>query len=424
MKVDVDSLGTFNRMANEGAETAARSLSQMTGIETLVNVTKINFIPTSELGESSVEPPSSDSNRTSGEYVGVRIDLEGVPSGDMVVLFERDSVSEVVELLTGTPADELDEMGRSAVQEVGNIITSSFIDGWADVLGTTIDISTPTLVDGSRSEVFSDVIDTYDDEYAVFFESEIDSPETTDTDIGFGVYMFPEQNSMEEAASLVGGDRSIDTSQLVTFNRMTRLGADRVSDHMTQMIGIDTDVEVTYVNFVRLEDVPSEVEEGRKVGLVFEFEGFLGGYILILLDDESAKEITRLLLPSAAENDTDVVDDGFDPTERSAIQEMGNIMTSGFVDAWANVLDATIDISTPKFVHDMGRAIADSITARLGQRQKYSFVFDTRINAQDHEFDCEVYMLPYQDGFEETLQSLNIEEVDRSEIEPDDTDMI
>jgi len=47
--------------------------------------------------------------------------------------------------------------------------------------------------------------------------------------------------------------------------------------------------------------------------------------------------------------------------ERSAIQEIGNVMTSGFIDGWANVLQTRIDISTPEFTFGPGSGMVDRL---------------------------------------------------------------
>ena len=44
MRVDIQSLGTYNRLAQEGAEHAAASLTGMTGIETYVDVTNVTLM--------------------------------------------------------------------------------------------------------------------------------------------------------------------------------------------------------------------------------------------------------------------------------------------------------------------------------------------------------------------------------------------
>jgi chemotaxis protein CheC len=86
-------------------------------------------------------------------------------------------------------------------------------------------------------------------------------------------------------------------------------------------------------------------------------------------------------------------------------------MTSSFIDGWANVLEATIDISTPQFVNDMGSAVAESVVARLGQRQSNAVLFDATLRADDREFDCEIYALPDEAELRSVLAELEPGEI-------------
>jgi chemotaxis protein CheC len=97
----------------------------------------------------------------------------------------------------------------------------------------------------------------------------------------------------------------------------------------------------------------------------------------------------------------------FDGLARSAMEEIGNVMTSSFVDGWANVLDTTIDISTPRFVHDMGSAVAESVVARLGRTQANAILFDATLRADDRAFDCEIYALPDETELRAMLDDLD-----------------
>ena len=144
MRVDIQSLGTFNQLAHEGAEQATRSMSQMTGIGANVDVTKISLLNRDDVGEQLGDD----------EFVGVRFGFEGDLSGETVLVFDRDCSEKLVQALVGDVSSE--SMARSGVEEIGNIMMSGFIDGWADYLGTTLDHSPPEYVEGVGSSVLPD----------------------------------------------------------------------------------------------------------------------------------------------------------------------------------------------------------------------------------------------------------------------------
>jgi len=405
MRLDVNVLGTFYRMAREGAGLAAGRLTQMTGVETRVGVTKLNFMRGQEIRRDLADGSA---------LVGVRVELTGAIDGHSMVVFDRDDAGRIVEgLLSEAGADEaadadaFDRMSQSAVLEVGQVMNSGFVDGWADVLESVIDVSTPTFVEGESAEPFLDDLENAptDDDLALLFQSRI---ETVDAEIEFDHYLFPERDSMAALLDRLRTSDGIAYDKLDGFDRMAERGAEEMAETATKLTGIETNIEIRRLNFVSLEAIPQQVPDEKLVGVAFEFDGVPSGYLLFLFDEASAHEIVDAMVPM------DVDDDGFDEMGRSAIMELGNIMASGFLDGWANVLDTTIDHSTPEFIHDIGPAAVDPVVVGLGANQEYAFVFDTLVVADGHAFDCEVYAIPDSSDLERALNDLEVGRIEET----------
>jgi chemotaxis protein CheY-P-specific phosphatase CheC len=375
MNVDIESLGTVSRTAREGAERAADNLTGLTGIETAVDVTKVTLA-------------SADDLATGEERIGVTVDLSGGIRGASLLTFSREGVETLQETFLSGAADD-----ESAIAEVGNVVTSGFVDSWADDLETTIDHSPPRYVEGSGERLLDAA--GFERDRAFVFHSEVSAVGEA-LDVAF--HLFPDDDSMQE---ILAGDDEIPVEKLAALREMARKGARTASESVSSMTGIDTDVDVTRLSFAPVEDVPAELSDEQYVGTVLEFEGSPGGYVLILFGEASAREVVTALVPNASPVES------FDDVEQSAMEEIGNVMTSSFIDGWANVLDTTIDHSTPQFVHDMGRAIAESVVARLGQRQAEAVLFDTTLRADHREFDCDIYVLPDETELRAALDDLD-----------------
>jgi chemotaxis protein CheC len=400
MKLDVNALGTFHQMAREGAGLAAGRLTRMTEVDTRVGITKLNFMRGddihSELGDGR-------------QRVGVLVELEGAIEGHSIIIFDRDSVITVLNtLVPGQSVDSFDELSQSALIELGQILNNGFIDGWADVLGTAIDVSTPEFVEGSSADSLIGDLPTAPgpDDLALLFRSQI---EATDTEVSFQHYLFPEHDSMATVLEhLREEDGGIDYDKLVGFDRLAQRGANEVASNINTLTGFETSIDIRRLNFVPMSAIPEELANEELIGVAFEFEGMPSGYLVFLFDEESAKTAIDGMVPTTP-------DDPFGQMGKSAIQELGNIMASGFLDGWANVLDSNIDHSTPEYIHDMGAAAIDPIVIQLGENQEFAFVFDTKVQADNREFDCEILAIPDEDDLERALNQL---EIDRIEDEP------
>jgi chemotaxis protein CheY-P-specific phosphatase CheC len=107
--------------------------------------------------------------------------------------------------------------------------------------------------------------------------------------------------------------------------------------------------------------------------------------------------------------------EGFTSMHESAIEEMGNIMTSGFIDGWANVLQTSVEHTPPQVLHDMGRAIIDPVAAQVGQRQEHAFIIESRMRTADLEFGAEIHALPNDDELKQALEDLQVERKDETD---------
>ena len=396
MQIDIHSLETYNRLARTGAESAAESLSQLTGIETHVEVTNVSLMTPEDLQYEFV----------GREFSGVRIGLEGALEGDTVLAFDERG-REAITYVLAPEADE--EMAESSIKEVGNIMTSGFIDGWANHLDATIDITPPTYVEGSGADILPDSTTAGDDQLFVF-RSRV---EAVSEAVDFRICLVPDREALAAALGPQTED-GISFEKLEVFNEMTKTGAERAARNITEMTGLQTDVEVNRLSFVPIEDVPAEVGDQRYVGTVMEYHGKPSGYLAILFDQPSARSVVDALVPMETEGN-------WGEMEQSAVEELGNIMTSGFIDGWANVLETSIDHSPPQFVADMGSSIVSPIVGEMARTQEHAFLLDSMIDTDDDGvFRCELFAIPDENELTEVLGELLVDRVDETHVEPDE----
>lgn len=141
----------LNELGNIGAGNAATALSQMmNNVAIRLSVTTVRLIGAAEAC-SYIRSEGHD------HMVGVYLDIVGDIHGRMLFLLHRESVDSLVSAMTGgmDPASLPDEMKTSAMQEVGNIITASYINSISLMTGLTIDESVPTVIVDSIENILA-----------------------------------------------------------------------------------------------------------------------------------------------------------------------------------------------------------------------------------------------------------------------------
>jgi len=386
MKVDIRELGQFNHLASQGAERAARSLSQLTGVGMDVEVTDVSLVTENVLAETF----------TGKSFVGVELGLEGGLEGETVLAFERERALMLQDLLLQATGSS-DELAQSSVTELGNIMIGGFIDGWANHLGEAINMTPPKYTEAVGPRILPDQAIEAAKTHGVFlFESKL---EALDVDLDFSIYMLPEYRQFVELLSGNEGNQ-IPVNRLSAFEDLAKEGAGNAAGQIAMMTGLDTDVDVSRLRFVPLKGVPRQVGDDSFVGVVFELKGLPSGYLVVLFDEESATTVASSMMPG------DSSEEGIGTMTEGAIKELGNIMTSGFIDGWANVLGTSIEHTPPNFVHDMGSSIMSPVVGKLGKQQEYAFVIDSTIEIDGRQGRCDIYALPNERELARALSAL------------------
>jgi chemotaxis protein CheC len=404
VRLSVDALSTFYEMAREGAGLAADRLTRLTGVDTRVSVSRLDFTAPERLYDAAVVGGDLGDHRFDA---AVHVGLSGGIEGESYVLFEETQARAIAHDLVVDVAEPTEDLLEAAVVETGQIMTSGFVDGWADVLRAQVDVSTPTYATGGAVRDLLRPTDAQAaGELALLFRNRIETA-SGETDMVFEHCLVPTAATADEWFAAAADEPSFEYEKLVGFERMAQQGADEVATNLTTMTDLGVAVDVRRINFVSLDAIPEEVSTDPLVAVAFGFEGTPSGYLLFLFDESSAHRLVETTLGSLPSGRR------LDAAERDAVQEVCNIMSSRLLDGWANLLGGTIDHTTPAYAHDFGPAVVDPLIVGLSEGQEFAFVFDTRVVADDDasEFDVDVYVIPDQAELETALDRLDTERI-------------
>jgi chemotaxis protein CheC len=195
----------------------------------------------------------------------------------------------------------------------------------------------------------------------------------------------------------------VDVRKLEVFNKISKEGSRTVADSLSQMTGVPAEIQVSKINLLHIDDVKIHLGDAKKVGIHVRLDDPPYGYVLFLIGPRDSKQLAQLMLPG----DGGDGGGGFTDMERSAIQEIGNIMTSGYIDGWANVLDTSIDMGTPEFTFGPSNAIIQKMGG--WPDEDLVFVLDSKITAGGKDVDLTVYTFPQLHDLVDLVQQIDVE---------------
>jgi chemotaxis protein CheC len=135
-------IDVLRELGNIGSGNAATSLSGLTGQKVRIEVPNVKILGFND-AMAFVGGPEKIS-------VGLVVPLLGQVTGMILYLFGDSFVNAIVEGFFGHGIDNLqdladDEMSRSAMQEIGNIMSGSYVNALSLMSGLTIDIAPPEM---------------------------------------------------------------------------------------------------------------------------------------------------------------------------------------------------------------------------------------------------------------------------------------
>ncbi|MEA4849763.1 MAG: chemotaxis protein CheC [Clostridiaceae bacterium] len=131
-------IDVLKEIGNIGAGNAATALSKMISKRIDMDVPKVNILEFKNVAELVGGPEV--------EVVGIYFKVSGDITGSIMVLIDKKSAKILTNLLMGRYSEEdLDEMDLSALQEVGNILSGSYLSSLSTLTNLNLTMSVPSL---------------------------------------------------------------------------------------------------------------------------------------------------------------------------------------------------------------------------------------------------------------------------------------
>jgi chemotaxis protein CheY-P-specific phosphatase CheC len=407
MNVDADSLERLNLRTRDGAERAGIALAEHLGTKPRIGTTRITLVSQADL--------AGEIGRIDGDCV--EFDLDGRLSGRVLLAFDAGMCGRL-------EAADADDVTSAAVDLVG-----AFVAEWSDHTGGSLTVGDPRYVEEPESHDFGLEAVTPDTESTPVFRSGLRIDDGTAT-----LYFAPDGDSLrtlltpdaaddKETGATDGedgglfedeGTTPLPLEKLSVFGDLTREGTRVAAERVTEMTDIETTTEISGVTFTPIDDISSQLSSGEYVGTTAEFEGTPSGAVVILYRESTAEDVAEAMLPAES------TAEGMTEMHESALAELGNVMISGFIDGWANVLQNSVDHTPPEYETDMEIRMVELVTDQLGPFQTHAYTVESRIETDDVSFDCEIHALPDEAKLSEALESLVVERRGEFEADPDE----
>lgn len=375
MSTELATLSRFNQLATKGARQTASALEQLTGQPARAPITDIRLTQRSALERRFCQT----------EYVGIHAAFSGHVDGTALIALRETDAERVAAEIGADGA-----LHDSGLETVGNIATSGYVDTIANAAGSAITLEPPVVV--SEGDPLIPPAGG-DGDWLLTITS---SFELLDRVLDLDVIVLPDSGSIVQTDEPTAQPPAVD--RLVSIGELTSEGAANAAGHLGMMTGLPATVSISRVRFAPIEAAVGAAEQRTAVGTVFELRETPHGFFALLIDEDAAVRVADAMVPDGLDERPDWTGMG-----KSAISELGNVVTSGFIDGWADAMGGTLAHSPPSFVADDRRAIVSSLVSQLPGAGASSVIVDAEIELDGGRVGCSLHTLPTRDGLESAL---------------------
>jgi chemotaxis protein CheC len=196
----------------------------------------------------------------------------------------------------------------------------------------------------------------------------------------------------------------LNSLQIDVLREIGNIGAGNAATALSKMISKRIDMDVPKVNILEFKNVADIVggAEIEVIGIYFKVTGDITGSIMFLLDKNSAKLLTNLLM------DRNDDDSELNEMDFSALQEVGNILAGSYLSSLSALTTLKLIVSVPSLAMDMAGAILSVPVILFGQVGDKVMLIETDFNEGTKHVRGNFFLIPDEDSFEILLKSLGV----------------
>ena len=195
----------------------------------------------------------------------------------------------------------------------------------------------------------------------------------------------------------------IDVRKLTIINQLIKDGSESVACSLSTLAGVDAAVDIKSLSFVDPADMAAEIGSGKTYSARIRLSEPPYGVFMMTFPPSTAREIAELMTGQSC-------DGGLTEFHRSALQEMCNILTSGFIDGIANTLETTIDMGTPTLEHSLGAELSEKALSHV-RMDATAIVLDSVVDVADSDtdFGIRIFLVPDPGAFVNLIDMLEMD---------------
>jgi len=184
--------------------------------------------------------------------------------------------------------------------------------------------------------------------------------------------------------------RDLEPLHFDALREVANIGAGHAATALSQMINRTIMISVPEVSVTPIEDVPGIVGNPEKVSaaILMQMMGDLTGRTLLMFPSSAGKTLCDLLLRRQVGTT-----EAFEEMEESALKEVGNILSSAYLNALSDFMGMMLVPSVPTMVVDYAAAVLTSTYLTFGNERDVVLCVETQFHFKQEKENVPAHFL-------------------------------
>lgn len=207
----------------------------------------------------------------------------------------------------------------------------------------------------------------------------------------------------------------IDIRKLRIVNALMQSGAGNVANSLESLAGLDAAVAVKSLSLVTPSDIPASLDADEIHLTSISLTEPPYGDFMLTFGQATAESIAYHMTGTS-------VDDGkLTQLQESALEEMCNIFTSGFIDGMANTLGGSIAMGTPELENGNGQELMRAHLSHVN-KDSLAIVLDSQVTLTDPgtTFQIRIFLIPDPGSFVNIIDQMDMDDIKTEELRIED----
>ena len=194
------------------------------------------------------------------------------------------------------------------------------------------------------------------------------------------------------------------------LRELGNIGSGNAATALAQFLNRKINMGIPRVSILPIEEIPDILGDPERLiaSVYLRILGDAPGSIIILTTEECMNHVLDLIF-----TDRQIV--RLSSLERSALQEMGNIIAGSFLNAINKLTSFNCTQSLPGFALDMAGAVLSSIAAIQGEQGEEALFIETGFTEGQRDVLSKFLLVPDPGSLEKILTAIGVEEYGSSD---------